>query len=181
MDIASIPATRTSGLLWLYFADPTGKIIYKGPRTGILIFVYVNRQGAAGINAARQLASHGVRTIVYAGTMDSPVIKGELSLYMLTKNRVVNSANDLPTVSDLIIVALCEDIDNPKVNRAVSDWVSRNKAPVLALDPPSEGTPGITPKFSLLPVLPLPHSTQNGEFHLSFHHVTKNLINVIFR
>ncbi|KAJ8941921.1 hypothetical protein NQ318_013254 [Aromia moschata] len=71
-----------------------------------------HKQGAAGINAARQLASHGVKTIVFTISMDAPV------------------------------------------------------APILALDPPPIGTPGINPKFSLLPVLPLPHTCNNGKLYL---------------
>lgn len=118
------------------------------------------------MNTARQLASHGVQTIVFTTSMDAPIIKKELSLYMLTKNRLLNNVADLPNVSDLIIIALCEDTDNPRHYPLLSDWVNKNKAPVLALDPPSVGTPGITPKFSLLPVLPLPHSSNNGKLYL---------------
>lgn len=100
-------------------------------------------------------------TIVFT-VADSPVIKKELSLYTLSRNRVVNNVSELPNISDLIIVSLCEDIDYPKQYPLLSDWVNKSRAPVLALDPPTVGTPGITPKFSLLPVLPLPHSSNNG-------------------
>lgn len=124
------------------------------------------RQGAAGINAARHLASHGVRTIIFTISMDAPVIKKELSLYMLTKNRVLNNVTDLPNVGDLIIAAVCEDTENPKHYPLLADWINKNKAPVLAIDPPTVGIPGITPKFSLLPVLPLPHSSDNGKLYL---------------
>lgn len=125
-----------------------------------------HKQGAIGVNTARQLASHGVETIVFTVSMDAAILKKEISLYMLTKNRILNNVSDLPAVSDLIIVALCEDTDNPKHYPLLSDWVNKNKAPVLALDPPPAGTPGITPKFSLLPVLPLPHSSNNGKLYL---------------
>lgn len=119
-----------------------------------------------GINAARQLASHGVHTIVYTVSSEVAVIKKELGLYTLTKNRVVSSVSNLPNFADLIIVALCEDTENPKSYPDLCDWASRNRASILALDPPSVGIPGITPKFSLLPVLPLPHSSKNGKLYL---------------
>ncbi|XP_018573409.1 enhancer of mRNA-decapping protein 3 [Anoplophora glabripennis] len=132
----------------------------------VVILCGPHKQGAAGINAARHLASHGVRTIVFTVSMDAPVIKKELSLYMLTKNRVLNNVTDLPNVGDLIIAALCEDTENPKHYPLLSDWINKNKAPVLAVDPPTVGIPGITPKFSLLPALPLPHSSDNGKLYL---------------
>ncbi|KAJ8925493.1 hypothetical protein NQ315_009331 [Exocentrus adspersus] len=132
----------------------------------VVVLCGPHKQGAAGINAARQLASHGIKTIVFTVSMDAPVIKKELSLYMLTKNRVLNNVADLPNVGDLIIVALCEDTENPKHYPLLSDWVNKNKAPVLAIDPPTVGIPNITPKFSLLPVLPLPHSSESGKLYL---------------
>lgn len=84
----------------------------------------------------------------------------------MTNNRLLTDVNDLPTATDLIIIALCEDTETPKHYPVLAEWVNKNKAPVLALDPPSVGTPGITPKFSLLPVLPLPHSSNNGKLYL---------------
>ncbi|XP_023017096.1 enhancer of mRNA-decapping protein 3 [Leptinotarsa decemlineata] len=132
----------------------------------VVVLCGPHRQGAMGVNTARQLASHGVETIVYTVSMDAPIMKKEVSLYMLTKNRVLNQVSDLPNVPDLIIVALCEDTEHPKHYPLLAEWVRKNKAPVLALDPPTAGTPGITPKFSLLPVLPLPHSSNNGKLYL---------------
>nr|CAI5824480.1 unnamed protein product [Callosobruchus analis] len=132
----------------------------------VVVLCGPHKQGAVCINAARQLASHGVRIILYVISMDVPLLKKELSLFMLTKNRVVTNVNDLPNVSDLIIVGLCEDTDSPRHYPALAEWVNKNKAPVLALDPPTVGIPGIMPKFSLLPVLPLPHSLNNGKLYL---------------
>lgn len=118
-----------------------------------------------GINAARQIASHGVNTIVFiVSTSDD--LYTELSLYRMTTNRIVTSIADLPELSDLIIVALCEDSDNLKLYSNLTDWVKKNRASVLAIDPPAAGTPGITAKYSLVPVLPLPHSLENGKIYL---------------
>lgn len=133
----------------------------------VLVLCGPHRQGAAGINAARQLASHGVRTIVFCVSLEASAVKKELSLYMLSRNRTITIVPELPTTTDLIICALCEDTENPKSYPSLAEWVNKNKAPVLALDPPSSGTPGIAAKISLLPVLPLPHSNHNGRLYLA--------------
>lgn len=102
----------------------------------------IYRQGAAGINTARQLASHGVKTIVYCVSLEAVVIKKELSLYMLTRNRTITIVPELPANTDLIICALSEDTESPKSYPSLAEWANKNKAPVLALDPPSCGIPG---------------------------------------
>lgn len=143
-----------------------------------------DRQGAAGINTARQLTSHGVRTIVYCTSLEAPDIKKELSLYMLTRNKTITIVPELPNNTDLIICALFDNSDYPKSYPLLAEWVKKNRAPVLALDPPSSGIPGtvtvmslfklistsiagILPKISLLPVLPLSHSSTNGQLYLA--------------
>ncbi|XP_076267251.1 enhancer of mRNA-decapping protein 3 [Rhynchophorus ferrugineus] len=126
-----------------------------------------HRQGAAAINAARQLTSHGISTVVFGASPEAPSIRKELSLYTLTRNQFVTSVSCLPQTMDLIICALCDDTDPPKSYPALADWVNKNRAPVLALDPPPSGTPGIIPKISLIPVLPLPHSPNNGKLYLA--------------
>ncbi|XP_060536222.1 enhancer of mRNA-decapping protein 3 isoform X2 [Cylas formicarius] len=132
----------------------------------VVVLCGPHKAGAVGLNTARQLASHGVRLVVYCVTMDATPLKRELTLYSLTHNRILSNVSDLPSTCDLVICALCEDIENPKHYPLLAEWVNKNKAPVLALDPPTSGTPGVFPKFSLLPVLPLPHSPCNGKLYL---------------
>ncbi|KAL3288298.1 hypothetical protein HHI36_002746 [Cryptolaemus montrouzieri] len=132
----------------------------------VVVLCGPNRQGAMGINTARQLASHGVRTIVYWIPTSNKDVERELSLFQLTKCPVVTNINDLPTTSDLIILALCDEPDDAKSYVELSNWTNKNRAPVLALDPPSAGMPNFNPKFSLLPVLPLSHSSSNGKLYL---------------
>ncbi|XP_071445999.1 enhancer of mRNA-decapping protein 3 isoform X2 [Hetaerina americana] len=106
-----------------------------------------HRQGAAGINCARQLASHGVRTLVYVSDPQRlpPLVSAELALYRVTGNGVVS---------------------NVKASIApVAGWAHENRATVLALDPPASGT-GVGTKVSLAPVLPLSHSAENGKIYL---------------
>ncbi|KAI4466889.1 hypothetical protein MML48_2g00014118 [Holotrichia oblita] len=132
----------------------------------VVVLCGPNRQGAIGINAARQLASHGVNTIVYIISTESDDIITELALYKMTTNKIITSITELPELTDLIIVALCEESDNLKLYSSLADWTKKNRASVLAIDPPAAGTPGITAKFSLVPVLPLPHSVENGKIYL---------------
>lgn len=134
-----------------------------------------HRQGAIGVNTARQLAGHGVNTVVYT-SVPAPeqhtALRAEYNLYKHTKNKWTHIVSGLPQTADLIIVALYSSEENDPCNSScvvhqqLIDWTNQNRAPVLALDPPSHGTPGIHTKFSLLSVLPLAHSAENGKLYL---------------
>lgn len=77
---------------------------------------------------------------------------------------------DLPTVAvDLIVLALANELGSHSRQaryRAAAEWANENRAPVLALDPPPAGTPAVDTKFSLVSVLPLAHSLDNGKLYL---------------
>ncbi|KAM0737281.1 Enhancer of mRNA-decapping protein 3 [Formica fusca] len=124
-----------------------------------------HRSGAAGINCARQLSSHGVKTIVFVESAEDVFLLQELSLYRLTENKVETKVKNLPSLVDLILVALCDE-DSPRVITPIARWANSNRAPVLAIEPPATGTPGILSKFSLLGALPLSHSVDNGRLYL---------------
>lgn len=124
-----------------------------------------HRSGAAGVNCARQLSSHGVKTVVYVQNSENVSLLQELSLYKLTGNKVETKVDKLSSAVDLILVALSEE-HSPRTITAVSKWVNSSRAPVLAIEPPSSGTPGISSKFSLLGALPLSHSPDNGRLYL---------------
>lgn len=124
-----------------------------------------HRSGAAGVNCARQLSSHGVKTCVYIENTEDIFLLQELSLYKLTGNRVETDMKKLPQVVDLILVALCEE-NTSRMVTPIARWASNNRATILAIEPPSSGTPGIVSKFSLLGSLPLSHSENNGRLYL---------------
>lgn len=132
----------------------------------VAFLVGPTKQGAVGINAARHLASQGVKTIVYSIPNETEINQKELYLYKLTQNRSYIGLSQVPQNVDLVIVSLCEDGENVKLFSNVSTWISGVKAPILALDPPAVGTPGLNAKFSLVPVLPLAHSPNNGKIYL---------------
>lgn len=124
-----------------------------------------HRSGAAGVNCARQLSSHGVKTVVYVENSEDVFLLQELSLYRLSGNRVETRYKNLPALADLILLALAEE-GSPRTVTPVAVWANTNRAPVLAIEPPSSGTPGILTKFSLLGGLPLSHSAENGRLYL---------------
>ncbi|XP_014471538.1 PREDICTED: enhancer of mRNA-decapping protein 3 isoform X2 [Dinoponera quadriceps] len=124
-----------------------------------------HRSGAAGINCARQLSSHGVKTIVFVENSEDVFLLQELSLYRLTENKVETKVKNLPALVDLIVVALCDE-DSSRMITPIARWANSNRAPVLAIEPPATGTPGIISKFSLLGALPLSHSADNGRLYL---------------
>ncbi|XP_033221963.1 enhancer of mRNA-decapping protein 3 isoform X2 [Belonocnema kinseyi] len=124
-----------------------------------------HRVGAAGVNCARQLSSHGVKTVVYIENSEDVFLLQELSLYKLTGNKVESDVKRLPTVVDLIVVALCEENSSNTV-KSVTRWANNNRAPILAIEPPSCGTPGVLSKFSMLGALPLAHCADNGRLYL---------------
>lgn len=104
--------------------------------------------------------------MTFVTSPEHPLTKQELILYELTKNPLITEISKLPTAVDLIIVALCEESDNPYTYSELAEWANSNRAPVLAIDPPACGTPGFLTKYSLIPVLPLPHSPENGRLYL---------------
>ncbi|XP_017880525.1 enhancer of mRNA-decapping protein 3 isoform X2 [Ceratina calcarata] len=124
-----------------------------------------HRSGAAGVNCARQLSSHGVKTIVFVENSEDVFLLQELSLYKLTGNKVETKVKNLPTVADLVLVALCDE-NSPRMITPVARWANSNRATILAIEPPATGTPGILSKFSLLGGLPLAHSVDNGRLYL---------------
>ncbi|XP_078047675.1 enhancer of mRNA-decapping protein 3 [Augochlora pura] len=124
-----------------------------------------HRSGAVGVNCARQLSSHGVKTIVFVENSEDFSLLQELSLYKLTGNKVETKVKNLPSVVDLILVSLCDE-NSPRMITPIARWANSNRAPILAIEPPATGTPGIISKFSLLGGLPLSHSVDNGRLYL---------------
>jgi len=131
-----------------------------------------HRQGAVAVNCSRQLASHGVKTIVFLldPTHLTTHLTHEVALFRYTNNKLITTVQDLPTVAvDLIVLALPDELGSHSRQaryRAAAEWANENRAPVLALDPPPAGTPGVDTKFSLVSVLPLAHSLDNGKLYL---------------
>ncbi|KAG8254040.1 enhancer of mRNA decapping [Homalodisca vitripennis] len=134
----------------------------------VVVMVGSHRPGALGVNAARQLASQGVDTIVF---LSHPMfyddnVDQELNLFRQTGHKITDTIHELPPSGvDLVVIALADE-RTQKVPRHVANWVSDSKSVLLAVDPPAHGTPGIPVKYSLVPCLPLAHSPDNGKLFL---------------
>ncbi|KFB53332.1 AGAP003131-PA-like protein [Anopheles sinensis] len=109
------------------------------------------RLNEVGFSTARQLACHGLETVVYVSSVTDPTrVSTELPLYMATGNKFTLDVNTLPPC-DLVIAA----VTTPKLSERLRAWITNSRAPVLAIDPPGAGLEGISIKCSILPILPV--------------------------
>ncbi|RZF41459.1 hypothetical protein LSTR_LSTR000173 [Laodelphax striatellus] len=134
----------------------------------VVVMCGCNRAGAMGLNTARQLASHGVDTVVHLNRefLATHVVSQEFSLYHLTGQKSTTRVEDLPSGAvDLVVVALASD-SSCQIDTSILSWIMECRAPLLSLDPPASGTPGIPVKLSVIPPLPLPHCENNGRLYM---------------
>ncbi|KAM7355309.1 enhancer of mRNA-decapping protein 3 [Cochliomyia hominivorax] len=116
------------------------------------------RSSNVGASTGRQLASHGLKVLLYLE--EDPNIEQksiEISLFKATGNTVVYSANALPT-PDLVILST----NTSNLSNDVKKWLSENRASILAIDPPTTGIPDVSIKYSILPILPLNGISSNN-------------------
>jgi len=142
----------------------------------------VNTVGTLGLAAARHLASHGVKCLVYLP--ESPIyphtLESELRLYRLTGGKVVNRGRELPGGSVDLVVTAMEDQEmwsqercQPWHRDAVT-WAQTCRAPVLAIDPPPHA-PALPFKMALVGHLPLSHPKDGGQLYLANMGIPKNV------
>lgn len=137
---------------------------HQWPRVTIICDEPYNfRQSEIGLSTARQLASHGLKVMVYVKTSshsDKP--SKELELFTATGNDFTGNVKDLFT-SDLVIMSVTSMNQNSHIIR----YIQENRAPVMAIDPPATGISEITLRNAVLPILPLDdiHNTC-GKLHL---------------
>ncbi|XP_071549957.1 enhancer of mRNA-decapping protein 3 isoform X2 [Panulirus ornatus] len=141
-------------------------------------------QGAAGVNTARQLESHGVQTVVVTPQMPTShppplLLTHELQLYALTNGRTTSDPRRIPSTLDLIVDARLDHSGRAGEGgighswlTSTTAWASSCRAPVLALDPPSDlaAIPSIQPplpaRVLLCPALPLAYTPARGKVYL---------------
>ncbi|XP_026473041.1 enhancer of mRNA-decapping protein 3 isoform X2 [Ctenocephalides felis] len=124
------------------------------------------RSGSYTMNAARQLATHGVKTVVMkiCSSLDT-AMELEHSLYRLTGHKTVTRTSDLPR-PDLILVGFSPGAMSLSSNMSIKTWINDIRVPVLAIDPPINGYEGFDSKYSILSVLPLSYTASNGKLYL---------------
>uniref|UniRef100_A0A1B6E627 Enhancer of mRNA-decapping protein 3 n=1 Tax=Clastoptera arizonana TaxID=38151 RepID=A0A1B6E627_9HEMI len=136
----------------------------------VVVMCGLHRAGVMGANAARILSSHGVETVLFLHQTQNfyQNMTNELYLYEHTGNRMTTFLQELPKHGiDLIIMALADEDTPVEIPRSVINWVNSKKVQVLAVNPPSLGTPGIPATCSVLPILPLTNSPDNGKLYLA--------------
>ncbi|CRL06757.1 CLUMA_CG019542, isoform A [Clunio marinus] len=140
------------------------KNLHQWPRVTVICDEPYNmRQSEIGLSVARQLASHGLKVMVYVKTSshsDKP--SKELELFTATGNDFTGNIRDL-TNSDLVIMS----VTNMNQNSQIIRYIQNNRAPVMAIDPPATGISEISIRNAVLPILPLDdiHNTC-GKLHL---------------
>ncbi|KAK8378687.1 hypothetical protein O3P69_009413 [Scylla paramamosain] len=141
-------------------------------------------QGAAGVNTARQLECQGVRTLVVTppASSSTPIpllLTHELQLYGLTGGRTVADTRALPSTLDLIVDARLDHAGRAGEGggglawlASTAAWASASRAPVLALDPPSDlaalssSPPPLPARVLLCVALPLAYTPARGKVYL---------------
>jgi enhancer of mRNA-decapping protein 3 len=140
------------------------KNIHQWPRVTIICDEPYNfRQSEIGLSTARQLASHGLKVMVYVKTSShSEKSSKELELFTASGNDFTGNVKDL-FASDLVIMSVTSMNQNSQIIR----YITENRAPVMAIDPPATGISEITIRNAVLPILPLDdiHNTC-GKLHL---------------
>lgn len=136
------------------------------------------------MNTARQLESQGVQTFVVTtpGASSPPtplLLTHELQLYGLTGGRTVADPRTLPSTLDLIVDARLDHAGKAGEGggsqawlASISAWASTSRAPVLALDPPSDlaalssSPPQLPARVLLCVALPLAYTPSRGKLYL---------------
>lgn len=142
----------------------------------VVLLCGANMQGAAGVNCGRQLECHGVQTVVITPPLPpsptpSLLLSHEMQLYAMTSGKIMNDASSLPSTIDLIVDARFDlqgtlGVSAQSWLNATNAWGSASRAPVVALDPPSDITSPINPRIVLCPSLPLAYASDKGKLYL---------------
>ncbi|XP_058975473.1 enhancer of mRNA-decapping protein 3 [Musca domestica] len=116
------------------------------------------RSSNVGAATGRQLASHGLKVLLYLEEDSNIEQKSiEISLFKATGNTVVYSVEALPT-PDLVILST----NSANLSTDVKKWLSENRASILAIDPPPSGINDVSIKYSIIPILPLNGISSNN-------------------
>lgn len=128
------------------------KNLHQWPRVVIICDEPYNfRRSEVGLATARQLASHGLKVMVYVKTSShSDKNSKELELFTATGNDFTGNVKDLFS-SDLVIMSVTSMNQSSQIIR----YVQENRAQVMAIDPPATGISEIPIRNAVVPILPL--------------------------
>ncbi|VVC97949.1 unnamed protein product [Leptidea sinapis] len=129
-----------------------------------------SRAGAAGVLAARLLASHAVRAHVLLSPRvhaASPELRRELAALAAAGGAVHAEPASLPA-PDVLVAALYDPLDDgPQDEHAAAlAWARRSRAALVALEPPAAGWEGVPARASLVGLLPPALAPSLGRVYL---------------
>lgn len=138
----------------------------------VLVLCGPHIQGAQGMNCARHLVNHGVKTVVFLPNFLRMVqcVEQELKMFEMCGGKRYSHDKDFPTGAVDMIINCLDSHENSFLRdqawyKSHVSWVSHCRAPVFSIDPPIETT-DIVPKWCLYPVLPLVRSDMTPHIYL---------------
>ncbi|WAR00959.1 EDC3-like protein [Mya arenaria] len=147
----------------------------------VLVLCGPHVQGAQGLNCARHLVNHGVRTIVFLPNFLRMIqaVELELRLYETSNGKRYSMEKDIPTCSIDMIVNCLDSHENSFLKdqswyQSHVRWVKHSRAQVFTIDPPIENV-DILPKWCLYPVLPLARLDMTSQVYLCDLGIPKNV------
>ncbi|XP_053957187.1 enhancer of mRNA-decapping protein 3 [Anastrepha ludens] len=115
------------------------------------------RNSNIGAATGRQMASHGLKVILYLDEENLDTKSKEIALFSATDNAIVYSVDELPS-PDLVILST----NSNTLTSNIRKWLGENRASVLAVDPPPDGIKDVCIKYAILPILPLNGISSNN-------------------
>jgi len=141
-------------------------------RPEIVILAGSHNQGLQGICAARHLANHTAKVVLYL-PVRIPSMQAQIDLYLKSGGKLIKSYRDLPSQPVDIVIDAMIGLDNSDVLPdwlpfAIS-WANQNKAPLLSIDPIIPRTKTELPdiKWSIAMGLPLIKAPNYGRLYLA--------------
>ena len=140
-------------------------------RPEIVVLAGCHTQGLQAVCAARHLANHRVKVVLYFPNA-SPALQSHVNLFVAAGGKLIRSTKELPSQPvDMIIDAMIGHENHqptPWLPYAVS-WANQNKAPVLSIDPCIPNTRVELPniKWAIAMGLPLIKSPTPGRLYLA--------------
>ncbi|XP_046970336.1 enhancer of mRNA-decapping protein 3 [Vanessa cardui] len=138
-----------------------------------VVLAGAHRLGAAGLEAARVLAAHGVRAHVLlaggaGGAGECAALRRERGALALCGVAAHASAAALPA-PDVVLLALYDPLldDAQERHAAALAWVRGARAAVVAVEPPGAGWDGVCARASLLAGLPAALPPALGRVYLA--------------
>ena len=141
-------------------------------RPEIVVMAGAHMQGLQAICAARHLANHTAKVVLYLPSKLASM-NTQTELFIKSGGKIIKSYRELPSQPvDIVIDAMiglenCENL--PDWLPYATSWANQNKAPLLSIDPCVPSTKIELPdiKWSIAMALPLIKAPKSGRLYLA--------------